>query len=126
MGRPRLNEQKEEIIEKNFLAQETEEAPMDLRIPVVQEIPKYRRIQFLNGRDPGCALQFHYSTKSHPLKQYTLYHGFEHDLPEEVIDHLEACCMPEYGYRKGVDGKTEHYVKTYKYFFQCKNVKRAA
>jgi len=89
-------------------------------------VPEHRRVQFLNGRDPGIPLEFHYSTKTHPLKQYKLIHGHEYDLPIEVIEHIESCAERNYGYRTGADGHPEMYTKSLKYIFQCKSVKRAA
>jgi hypothetical protein len=123
-----LNQQAPEVIEKNFLepnpenfkSMEAQEDEISGVVPVA-EIPKLRRVIFLNGRDPGVALHFHYHSKTHPLKHYTLFHGKEHELTEEVINHLESCAERQYGYRQGVDGNPEHYVKGLKYIFQCRN-----
>jgi hypothetical protein len=84
------------------------------------------KFTFLNGRDPGVALQFHYHSGTCPLKQYTLYHGHEHELPQEIIDHLENCAEPNYGYKPGLDGHPQVFVKGKKYIFQCKPVKKVA
>lgn len=127
-GRPKksqLNEAKSEEIEKSFLQENPEGLPSDTQIedPIViaKEIPKYQRKVFINGRDPGCALAFHYATGTHPIKQYTLLDGFEYELPEEVINHLESCREPIYAYRKGQNGLAESYISSYKYIFSFRN-----
>lgn len=127
MARPkRLNDASSEVIEKNFLEQTPEGLPDATGLVIAKDMPIYRTIQFFNGRDPGYALQFHYHSKTHPLKQYTLYHGMKHDLPEEIIEHLENCGEHIYGYRPDVQGKPEMYVQSKKYLFQCKTVRKAA
>lgn len=131
MPRPqnRLNDQKSEVIEKNFLSQNPDTLPSvdGEKIVIVKKVPEMRKFVFLNGRDPGQALYFHYSSATCPLKQYTLYHGKEHVLPVEIVEHLEECKEPQYAYRKNPDhGMQEHYIHSYKYIFQCKNVKQAA
>lgn len=124
----RLNDRTSKVIEKVFLEETPDELPDNFGQTIVEArvIPTFRKITFLNGRDPGVALQFHYHSKTHPLKQYTLYHGFEHELPEEVIEHLENCKENQYAYRRTAHGEVEHYVKGHKYLFQCRAPKRAA
>jgi len=126
----KLNDAKSKVIESEILKQNPEGLPNGVPdshgMVFTKYIPVMKKIIFLNGRDPGCALQFHYRTKTHPLHQYTLYHGHEHDLPEEVIEHLESCSEPQYAYRTGLSGHPEMYIKTVKYIFQCKNPKRVA
>lgn len=128
MARPRsiLNDRKSEVIEANVLQENPEGLPDESGIVLSRFIPKMKKIQFLNGRDPGEALFFHYHSKTHPLKHYTLYHGQEHDLPEEIIAHLENCAEAQYGYRQGRDGHPEMYTKSHKYIFQCKTVRNVA
>lgn len=128
---PKLNEMKKEIIEKNFLAEEIEEIPTEVKVVVSREVPKYEKIIFQNNRDPGCTLYFHYASKTHPLKHYTLAHGFQYDLPVEVIKHLEgenatdpySCHSRLYGSRQTEQGGYEPYVNGYKSYFQCKAVR---
>jgi len=123
-----------EVIEKNFLEKDPEglkplakqEQELD-QLQVAKYVPEYRRVTFLNGRDPGQELMFHYHSKTHHLKHYTLFHGKEYDLPVEVIEHLENCRESQYGYRVSANsGHPEMYTKGYKYIFQCKNVRKAA
>lgn len=121
----KLNDASVKVVEENILKENPDGFP-NTAVVIAKEIPEMKRIMFLNNRDPGVALQFHYSSKTHPLHQYTLYHGFEHDLPQEVIDHLESCAERQYGYRKNPEGHPEHYVKSLKYIFQCKPVRKAA
>jgi len=125
----KLNEASSQVIEQNMLKETPDK---ELGIPdesgiviavATSEIPKMKRIMFLNGRDPGYPLDFHYHSKTHPLKLYTLLHGKEYELPEEIIDHLELCAELQYAYRSGDDGKPEMYVKGRKYLYQCKPVK---
>lgn len=122
----RLNDSKSKVIAQNILKEKTEALPdyeEHVRSPIViaKHIPEYRNVVFLNGRDPGYALDFHYASKTHPLKQYKLLHGFEHNLPVEVIEHLEGCSEPQYGYRRGMDGHPEMYVISRKFIFQLRN-----
>ena len=121
----RLNDARSEVIQENILKENPEGVPDEsgFVIAKVRHIPKMRKIVFLNQRDPGYPLDFHYASGTHPLKTYKLLHGHEHDLPEEVIEHLESCAERQYGYRKGLDGHPEMYVKGLKYLFQCRSPK---
>ena len=124
-----LNEAKAEVIAENVLQENPEGLPpvdIDMldKVVVANQIPKYRKIVFINGRDPGYPLDFHYSSKTHPLKIYKLLHGQEYDLPEEIIEHLESCNEPVYAYRKGRDGHPEMFIESRKYIFQCRNPQR--
>lgn len=119
-----------EVIERNFLEQDPEGLPPTVdredEIVVAAQMPDYREIEFVNMRDPGQELMFHYHSKTHPLKHYTLFHGKTYNLPVEIIEHLESKAEKQYGYRQGSSGHPESYVKGHKYIFQCKSVKRAA
>ncbi len=129
MARPRrmqrLNDAKSEVIADNVLKQDpeglpsTEDLKMD-QIVIAKNIPEYRSVIFLNGRDPGYPLDFHYASKTHPLKIYKLIHGHEHKLPVEVIEHLESCAEPQYAYRRGADGHPEMYQVSKKFIFQLR------
>jgi hypothetical protein len=121
----KLNTQKAEVIERNHLLQDPEGLPPTSSTVVLStHIPEMRRVIFLNGRDPGCALNFHYHSKTHPLLHYTLYHGMEHELPVEIIEHLENCGEKIYGYKTGPEGHPEAYVKNTKYIFSFKSPQR--
>ncbi len=128
----KLNDKGAEYIENNILSESPEGLPPCPTVPKEKEVvishyvPKMETIQFINGRDPGYPLEFHYHSKTHPLKHYTLYHGKEYTLTEEIIDHLESCAERQYGYRQGPNGHPEMYVKGLKYNFRCQKVKRAA
>lgn len=127
----RLNDAKSEVIAENVLKQNpeghasTEDVKIE-QVVIAKKMPEYRRIIFINGRDPGYPLDFHYSSSTHPLKKYTLFHGFEHELPIEIIEHLESCAECQYGYRKGVDGHPEMYVSGKKYLYQFRNPPKKA
>lgn len=123
-----------EVIEKNYLDENPEglktmkqaEKEMD-RIKPAKMMPEYKYVQFLNGRDPGHELMFHYCSATHPLKHYTLFHGKNYDLPVEVIDHLESRAEIQYGHRMNeYSGLSETYPKGNKYLFQLRTAKRAA
>jgi hypothetical protein len=127
-----LNSKSSEYIQENILKQNPDGLPSNATVPMEDEIviaryiPEMKRIQFINGRDPGYPLDFHYHSKTHPLKHYTLYHGKEYDLSVEIIEHLEGCAERQYGYRQGPNGHPEMYVKGLKYNFRCQPVKRSA
>ena len=117
-GRParKFNEQKQTVVNENVLLENPEGFPNELPEPIVisNHIPEMRTGIFINNRDPGYPLEFHYHSKSHYLKHYKLIHGKEYTLPLEVVQHLESCAEPQYDYRKGYDGHPEMYVKSYK------------
>lgn len=125
-----LNEMDVETREKNFL-EENPEIPTEHKVVVAQEIPKMQKIHFMNMRDPGVTLHFHYASKTHPLKHYDLIHGQDYELPIEVIDHLHgenkwdayACHSRLYGRRMKADGYSETFVNGYKPYFQCKTLR---
>ncbi len=124
----RLSDASSEVIEENVLRENPENFPENDSIVIAKQVPPppiMRKVIFLNGRDPGIALEFHYHSATHPLKHYKLHHGKEVDLPEEIIDHLENCAECIYGYKPGPEGHPEMYVKSKKYIFSCKNVKVA-
>lgn len=131
MAAKKLNDMDKETIERNFLKEEPDCLPINETVVVAKEIPKYERIIFINNRDPGCALYFHYATETHPLKQYTLMHGLEYDLPVEVIKHLEgtnnydpySCHSRIYSQRKNYEGLPENFVSGHKPYFQCRSVR---
>ena len=120
-----LNDKPSEVIEENILKENPDGLPDASGVVLSTHIPKMRKIEFVNGRDPGYPLEFHYHSKTHPLKHYQLFHGFKHELPEEVIEHLENCSENQYAYRKNAQGHPEQYVKGKKYLYQCKNVRAA-
>ena len=132
-GKPlrRLNDQSAEVIQKNFLEEQPDCIPTEQKVVVANEVPRYERIVFVNNRDPGCALYFHYRTATHPLKHYTLMHGLEYNLPVEVIKHLEgqnsydpySCHSRIYSERKNYEGMPETFVSGYKPYFQCRAVR---
>lgn len=121
----KLNQESPEIIEEAFLKESSEaldHLPDALTgIVGMRHIPEYKKVIFQNGRDPGVALHFHYSSKTHPLKHYTLYHGLEHELPVEIIEHLESCAETTYGWRKDRQGFPESYPSGRKYIFSFRS-----
>ena len=127
----RLNDAKSEVIADNILKQDpegfkkNEDVNLD-KIVISQHVPEYKNVVFLNGRDPGYPLDFHYASATHPLKIYKLLHGHEYKLPVEVIEHLESCNEPQYGYRRGMDGHPEMYVVSRKYIFQLRTPPKKA
>lgn len=120
-----LGDSKSEVVEEEFLKENPKGMPDKHGLVVARDIPEMKKITFINERDPGKALEFHYASGTHPLKHYTLYHGYDYTLTQEVIDHLENCAEKIYGYRKSEQGKPEMYTKSLKYIFRCKPAKAA-
>lgn len=106
------------IVEENFLKENPEGLPDKAGLVISKFIPEYRKVVFINNRDTGVPLHFHYHSKTHPLKRYTLFHGHEHELPVEIIDHLEDCHETLYGYKKNAQGFEESVPVGKKYIFQ--------
>jgi hypothetical protein len=92
------------------------------QVVVVDKVPHIEKITFRNQRDPGHELQFHYASKTHPFKQYTLIDGYQYDLPVEVIKNLEGCRENIEKYRKGTSGLPEIYIAGYRTHFVCERV----
>ena len=96
-------------------------------------IPKMITGIFMNNRDPGVTLHFHYKSKTHPLRLYDLIHGEKYTLPVEVVQHLEgsnpndpwACHSRLYGSQRLADGTTKPFVNGYKSYFQFKELRAA-
>ena len=130
MARPKkLNQASTEVIEKEFLNESPEGFPpikLDEPVKVVTKMPEMETIIFRNDRDPGIPLEFHYATATHPLHSYKLFHDKEYTLAREVVEHLEQCSIPIYGYRKGYDGHPEMYMVGRRHQFSCKHVRKAA
>lgn len=82
-------------------------------------LPPYEKVIFRNQRDPGYPLEFHYSSKTHPFKQYKLIDGQKYDLPVEVIRNLERCRENIEKYRRNSEGIPEIYIAGYKTHFVC-------
>lgn len=90
------------------------------QVVVVKDIPKHEKVVFRNQRDPGHVLEFHYASKTHPFKQYSLIDGQEYELPKEVIRNLESCRENIEKYRKNSNsGLPEIYIAGYKTHFVC-------
>jgi len=89
------------------------------KVVVATEVPRVEKIIFRNQRDPGHPLEFHYASKTHPFKMYTLIDGQEYPLPMEVIKNLEGCRENIEKYRKNSQGLPEVYVAGYKTHFVC-------
>lgn len=93
------------------------------KIVFAKEIPHVEKIIFRNQRDPGHALDFHYASKTHPFKQYSLVDGQQYSLPREVIKNLEGCRENIEKYRKNSQtGLPEIYIAGYKTHFVCERV----
>lgn len=127
----RLNDADKETIEKNFLNEEIEDlgiATEEKPVIIASYVPPMETITFINNRDPGVPLYFHYHSKTHPLKHYTLAHGHKYTLPVEVIRHLEgettndpwSCHTRKYARRMNSDGISETYANAFVANFQCK------
>jgi len=90
------------------------------KVVVVNQVPQVEKIIFRNQRDPGYPLEFHYASKTHPFKQYTLVDGQEYSLPKEVIKNLESCRENIEKYRKNQHTNLpEIFIAGYKTHFVC-------
>jgi len=104
----------------NESVEEVKEVLKDKKVVIANEIPQHEKIIFRNQRDPGYPLEFHYASKTHPFKQYSLIDGQEYSLPKEVIRNLEGCRENIEKYRKNQSsGLPEIYVAGYKTHFVC-------
>ena len=118
-----------EHLQENHLAgpadesiDEVAEALKENQVVVVNEMPRVEKVVFRNQRDPGHVLEFHYSSKTHPFKQYKLVDGQQYDLPIEVIKNLEQCRENIEKYRRNSEGIPEIYIAGYKTHFVCERV----
>jgi len=104
--------------------------PAELVVHIASQIPEEQEIIFINNKDPGETLEFHYHSKTHPLKHYKLIPGQKRKLPVEVIKHLEgqsdndpySCHRREYE-EKFVDGFSQLFVRNYVSYYQCRPVR---
>ena len=130
-NKPKLNNMNSEVIQKSFLEENPEEIHSDFKVVVAKEIPKMEKIIFINNRDPGTSVPFHYCSPTHPLKHYDLMHGLEYELPVEIIKLLEGtipnmpftCHEAIYSERKNYAGLPEKYISGHKPYFQCRAVR---
>jgi hypothetical protein len=95
-----LGDSKEKKVTEEFLKENPEGIPDQIsqeKVVISDHIPKYEEVVFTNQRDPGVMLEFHYRSKTHPIKHYKLCDGEQYNLPKEIIDHLQSCSIPIYG-----------------------------
>lgn len=118
-----------EQLQENHLAgpadesiDEVADALQENQVVIVNEMPRVEKVIFRNQRDPGHVLEFHYSSKTHPFKQYKLVDGAQVDLPLEVIKNLEQCRENIEKYRRNSEGIPEIYIAGYKTHFVCERV----
>ena len=129
-----IGQSKSEVVQEEILKQNPEGLPEasadfvspDSEIVISNVIPPHRRVIFVNNRDPGYPLEFRYHSKACPLKAYTLFHGQEVDLPEEIITHLEGLGEMQYGDRIGPGGRHERFVSGKKFYYQLRNAPKKA
>lgn len=55
-----------------------------------------RRIKFMNNEDPEMDVTFTFVTKDWGSETYRLWPGYEYELPEDVIRHLNSLAYPVY------------------------------
>lgn len=113
----------ERLLKKNQHDSEISRMLDETVVHVFKEVPKYRKVVFVNQRDPGVTLDFHYQSHSHPIKDYHLTPGIPIDLPEEIISHIENLCIPQYGTEVFDEnlGRFVRPVKGYKYHFSFRS-----
>ena len=98
--------------------------------PAVQKDEKEKRkewlqeeitIEFYNLEEPGVPLRFSYGSTKRP-ENFTLLHGGKYKLRREIIEHLESCQIPMWGYKPDGTGRMIKDVKGFKSRFQCRQV----
>lgn len=122
----RLNDVAPQVLEKNLFKELPDydacpEAYAEEKVIITNHIPEYRKVVFVNQKDPGCEVTFHHKTKTHPMKQYTLFHGKEYDLPVEIIESLEKCGIPLYGKEIMTDKGFERPIIGYSYHYSFRS-----
>ena len=126
-NRPKQKKVAVEKLQEDHLTGPANESMEEIRaqlkedqVVIVHEIPRHEKVVFRNQRDPGYPLEFHYSCKTHPFKQYKLIDGQTYNLPVEVIRNLESCRENIEKYRKSEhSGLPEIYIAGYKTHFVC-------
>lgn len=118
-----LGDQSAKKVTEEFLKENPEGLPDELpeKIVIAKEVPVYRKVVFVNQRDPGVMLEFHYRTKSHALQHFKLMDGETYELPEEIIAHLESCSIPIYGKEIEEKGVFKRPVIGHRYMFSLRN-----
>lgn len=129
MARPRktLGDSSSKVVEKNFLEEVPEDTDASIKVVKMTHIPEYKKMVFHNARDPGQPLYFHYASATHPLKLYTLYDGKTHNLPVEVIEHLESCAENKYKYGFNPESeRQESYITSRDHYFSFRQPPKGA
>lgn len=123
----KLEKSKQEIhdqmLKQHYDEPEFLEKSLEEKIVISEHIPEYRKVVFINQRDPGIMMSFHYKSATHPLKHYDLMHGEEYNLPVEVIEHVESCGYPLYGKEEMLKGRQIRPIVGYKYHFSFRSPK---
>lgn len=129
MARPKkqtLGDAEEKKVTENFLKENPEGVPDELpeqKVVVSKHIPVMKEVVFVNQRDPGVMLEFHYKSKTYPMQHFKLMDGETYSLAEEIIDHLESCSIPIYGKETEEKGHFFRPVIGHRYMFAFRNPK---
>lgn len=83
--------------------------------------PKVKTYEFYNLEEPGLSIKFPYGPSTN-IKKYHLFHGGKHDLPEEVVRHVESCQTPMWAYRPDGNGQMVKQLTGWKSRFQLRQV----
>lgn len=120
-----LGDQPEKKVTQEFLNDSPEGFPdaAQVNVVVAEHVPEYEDVVFVNQRDPGVMLEFHYKSKTHPMHHYKLMDGETYKLTKEVIDHLQSCSIPIYGKEIMERGVFSRPVISRKYFYSFRNPK---
>ena len=78
-------------------------------------------VEFNNLENPGLTLEFTYGTTKN-FKRYVLLDGAKVKLPEKVVQHLESCGTPLYGYAPDGLGKMVKRRLSTKRRFSCRRI----
>jgi len=85
------------------------------------EFGKEVEIEFNNLENPGLTLEFTYGTTQN-FRRYKLVDGAKVKLSEKVVQHLESCGTPFYGYAPDGSGRMVKTRLSTKRRFSCRRV----
>lgn len=120
-----LGDESAKKVTEEFLKETPEGFPDETleKVVVTAHVPEYQEVVFVNQRDPGVMLEFHYKTKTYPLQHFKLMDGECYKLAKEIIDHLQSCSIPIYGKETMDKGVCERPVIGHKYMYSFRNPK---
>lgn len=121
-----LGDEASKKVTEEFLKENPEglpDAPKLEKVVVAKFIPEMEEVVFVNQRDPGVMLEFHYKSKTYPIQHFKLMDGETYKLAKEIIDHLQSCSIPIYGKEIMDQGICKRPIVGHKYMYSFRNPK---